>query len=139
MAMSDDNIRSDASGGASPPPAAVATPERVVRALAKQQGHPAGEDSRRHVRNPWNVTLVLELLEKCEDRVQRRTIKVTAHDISRGGFGFSFGQFIHPGTVVRTTFETLPQRPTLVGVVRHCAALGGMRHLVGVQFVEKTT
>ena len=93
-------------------------------------------EKRTHERHKWQVVLTIDLEERTDDSLARRRIKATTVDISRGGFGFVFESFVHPGATVITTFKTVKGSPMVRGIVRHCICLGGRKHRVGVQFVH---
>ena len=57
-------------------------------------------------------------------------------DLSASGFSFICDHFIHTDTVLYTRFESLPDRPIVKAVVRHCVYLSARQHSVGVEFVE---
>lgn len=91
-------------------------------------------EKRAHERHNWQVVLTIDLEERTEDSLVRRRVKATTVDISRGGFGFVFENFVHPGAAVITTFKSVKDSPMVRGVVRHCVCLSGRKHRVGVQF-----
>lgn len=86
-------------------------------------------------RKSWTVHLRLIIHEGAASCTPRETEAVT-HDLSTGGYSFITRYYVHVGAMVEATFDTLPQRPTIIGVVRNCIHLGGAMHRVGVQFTE---
>jgi hypothetical protein len=107
----------------------------VMSALSRQQlqdGEPLVE--RRHIRRTWVITLDIQVEERSVARIRTRDLRVITRDLSRGGFSFTFGYLIHPGSLVRVRFDTLPGKPVLTGTVRHCHHEHGTEHHIGVQF-----
>ncbi len=119
------------------PPAPTATPQEVCDALYERSGVPSPvRDQRRHPRSPWVTTLTLWVKDRRNSWDAPRALRVTTHDISRSGFSFIYGQFLHADTVVCTQFDTLPGRPIITGIVANCVHVGGRQHRIGVRFVE---
>lgn len=102
--------------------------EQLRKEIDKSNGH---RDQRTAERKPWVTQLTLLIADPLG---KSRTVNVSSHDISTGGFSFIYKQFVHINTKVRAQFESLPGRPSLNGVVRSCIHVGGMHHRVGVQF-----
>lgn len=103
----------------------------------QENGSTESYKSIRHERHPWQVAVQVEILEdssKITGDSPSRTITVTTQDLSRNGFAFTYQGFIHPGTMIQVSFDMLPHQPVYLGTVRHCNNIGGMMHLVGVQF-----
>lgn len=98
---------------------------------------PGVANRRRHERKPWAATLTVWVEDMVGTKADRRELEVTTHDISRGGIGFVYQQFLHPGTVIHVRFDSLPSRPVVTGVVANCIYVGGKQHRIGVQFVSK--
>jgi hypothetical protein len=80
------------------------------------------------------VALTLWILEQ---HGSQRRIDVITSDLSRGGFSFTFNQFIYPGSSIRAWIEGLA-RPVLSGLVQDCVHLSGCDHRVSVQFVRSS-
>jgi hypothetical protein len=118
-------------------PTTTATPDQVYEALYKRDDREDPvRNQRRHPRNEWIARLTI-WVKDCHDTWDTpRELKVMTRDLSRGGFSFIYDQFLHEGTVIRTQFDPLPDRPILIGVVANCRHLNGRQHRVGVQFVE---
>jgi len=118
-------------------PPAGDSPDEVFSELFKRfdrgQGVPNG---RRFERYPWIIDLTMWLEEPSG---ATRTLDVTTHDLSRGGFSFVYRQFLHAGTKIRARFNILPNRPTVAGLVRNCNWVGGHHHRVGVEFARERT
>jgi len=92
--------------------------------------------TRRHPRRPWNAKLELVIEECCDGFANLLKIAVNTSDISPGGFAFTCGRFVHPGTTVYVRFRTLPGQPVIKGIVRDCIHLAGREHRVGVEFIQ---
>ncbi len=86
---------------------------------------------RRHQRQVWRVHLSLMMLAGGEAALEGTC------DLSAQGFSFLYDGFVYPGTIVYTRFESLPGRPLMKGIVRHCTHVDGRRHRVGVEFVPR--
>jgi len=115
-----------------------ATPGSVVRQIAAQRGESLDDDDRRtHSRKKWSVAMEVLVIEGRGDGAQHRKIKVETTDISLGGFAFYFDHFLHPGTALAAQFTALPSQPVLKGIVRSCISAGGMKHRIGVQFIQR--
>jgi hypothetical protein len=107
----------------------------VVDALAYQQGDARRKlKGRRHVRRSWVTTIDIQIEERSTVGSHTRELRVTTCDVSRGGFSFTHGHLIHPGSRVRVRFDCLPGAPVLTGTVRHCRHVRGTEHHVGVEF-----
>lgn len=107
--------------------------DRVVKDLEAERGKSTeGDDRRENQRHSWQVPMTLEVADA--GFTNAREIKITTMDLSKGGFGFSFDQYIYPGSLTRSCFETLPNKPVLCGIVRSCVHLRGSTHRVGVEF-----
>jgi len=116
--------------------AAASLPADVLEEL-RQQRKQLGEKRARHdKRHTWSVRMTVELEEATDISRRRRKIVVTTHDLSTGGFAFTYRRYIHPGTQVRAMFDSLPGTPTMLGIVRHCNHLGGSEHRIGVEFLN---
>lgn len=111
--------------------------QQVIEQLEAQEAEAdTVHELRRHRRHAWRVPLTLHVVENFCEHPRSRDIFVTTVDLSRGGFAFEFGSYIHPGTRIEALFHTLPRRPNLIAVVRHCQYVSNQRHRVGVEFVE---
>ena len=110
----------------------------VVNEICERMGAVlVGEERRRQFeRLPWLRRVPIWFVEETAAGRRTRKLHVLTHDISRGGFGFIIGEYLHPGTFVRAQFDCLPSRPVVTGVIRHCALLGGGQHRIGVQFTK---
>lgn len=109
-----------------------AAARKVIEQLqARAQENASVPNQRRAERHPW-VTSLTVMLEETPGKW--RTVEVTSHDISTGGFSFVYRQFTHVGTNVRVNINCLPGRPILDGAVRSCVYIGGHHHRIGVQF-----
>ncbi len=124
----------DACGGYFLAPAAWTNVDREdTEAVVAQFGRrpeAKGGPQRVHARSSLCVTAQITF----GDTDDRRTVRVTACDISRGGFGFVLDGFVHPGT--RVEGEIGPARHGVRAIVRSCTHLQGMRHRVGVEFIR---
>jgi len=119
------------------PPRPTASPAELCDALYERHAsHSTVRDERRHPRLPWVTTLTVWVKDRRNSWDAPRTLRVTTHDISRSGFSFVYGQFLHVDTVVCTQFDTLPGRPIITGIVANCVHVGGRQHRIGVRFVE---
>ena len=117
------------------PDAPEADPVEVLHQLEDQLGPADVENEKRaHTRHEWRMMLGIDLREQVGNMSFRRQIRASTTDISQGGFGFVFENYMYPGTVVMTCFESLAGTPILRGVVRYCEWVSGMQHRVGVQF-----
>ncbi len=136
MTSTDNTSVPQADAPAATPAAATeATPKEVIDQLHERLGKKRGSPNERTAeRRPWVTSLVL-VLEDPDGKP--RTVEVTTHDISVGGFSFVYRQFLHAGTKIRAHFSILPGRPFLDGIVRNCMYVGGMHHRVGVQFNDR--
>jgi len=113
----------------------LASPQEVIEQLHQRLGQERNvSNERRAERHAWvtDLTLVIEDLQG-----KPRTLEVTTHDISEGGFSFVYRQFIHTGTRILAHFGSVSGRPSLEGVVRNCAYVGNMHHRIGVQFSSR--
>ncbi len=108
---------------------------RIIEGLQRKFWLEPSESKRGQDRKPWTVHLRLQIQEVGSASSAREAEAVT-HDLSTGGFSFITRYYVHVGAVVAATFDTVPQKPTIVGVVRNCIHLGGALHRVGVQFTE---
>ena len=113
-----------------------ATPAEVMQSLSMQhEADPEDRpENRQHERHQWSVQLTLEIEELTAGGFRRRQLEVTTRNISKGGFAFVFGGYLHPDTKVSARFDTLPGKPRLTGVVRNCTLMSGRQHRIGVQF-----
>ena len=96
---------------------------------------PALEDKRRHRRNDWTARLRLTIEQNLGCGVSRTQAEVQTKDLSRSGFSFIYRQYIPEGSLVTASIESIPDAPTLRGRVRRCLHVGGMDHLIGVEFI----
>lgn len=108
---------------------------KIIETLRHKYSLEPTISKRRQDRKAWNVHLRLIIYEGSASGTPRDTEAVT-HDLSTGGYSFITRYYVHVGATVEATFDTLPQRPTIIGVVRNCIHLGGAMHRVGVQFTE---
>ncbi|HRX86245.1 MAG TPA: PilZ domain-containing protein [Phycisphaerae bacterium] len=113
----------------------AATAKRIIENLQRKFWLEPTASKRAQDRKPWSVHLELAIQEPGAHAVPRKTEAVT-HDLSTGGFSFITRNYVHVGAAVEATFDTVPQKPTIIGVVRNCIHLGGAMHRVGVQFTE---
>jgi hypothetical protein len=108
-----------------------ATPKAILQALEAQNALSTA-DARAHARHFWCVPATLEIQSSRTAPV--RQTRVATNNISEGGFAFIIDARLAVGTIVRTTFETLPDKPRINGVVRSCVYLCGTQHRIGVEF-----
>ncbi len=121
---------------APPPHEKPAKPAEVLAALRGRRMGGAKMRVREHERYTWSVVLRLSIEEQNLDGCRRRDVVVRTGDISVSGFAFFYDQYIHPGTLLRARFETVPGRPYLIAVVRNCTHISARRHRIGAQFVK---
>ena len=110
-------------------------PDEIFQAL--QEKHNLEESDRarrRYDRKPWITCLILHIEEGDGSAVTTRQVDITTHDLSRGGFGFIFKNYLPPGTKIRAQFDGLESRPTVSAVVRNCQHLLGSSYAVGAEF-----
>ncbi len=95
---------------------------------------------RRHDRRQWTVSLEIVIEEHSPEGTRQRPVTVTTCDISETGLGFSYKHYIHPGSIIRARFDTLPGTPTLTAVVCYCHHTGAQRHRIGAEIksVQRT-
>ena len=123
----------------SEPVEAQSSPSSILEELYLRHG--AGEstpDERSSERHTWSVPLLIEVQASTKGLSAGRKLEVRTIDISTSGFAFDYRQYLAVGTRVRVRFESLPNQPRLVGVVRNCRLIHGGRHRVGVQFAQPT-
>lgn len=113
-----------------------ASPEEVFDQLHHRFGSSGSgvSNERKHGRHKWVTPLTVLIEKEPHHKSQKRDVEVTTHDISRGGFSFMFKQYLHPGTRIRTRFNSLPGCPIVRGIVRNCIHLGSTFHRIGVEF-----
>ena len=128
------NVGSDDSSDADAPTGCRRGSDVYDELLAKYDNNGKRED-RQHARHSWCVPLSVQV--KDPGTGATRTLDVTSHDISKGGFSFVTTNFIHVGSRISTTFESLPAKPLVRGIVRSCRHVDGTRHRIGVQFFER--
>jgi len=141
--MSERDGRQVASEHGRPCPAKSGSPSswtptasELIEVLRRR--HESRQDAprvRRHQRQVWRARLSLTMLAGGALELQGRPVKVSTCDLSAQGFSFLYDAFVYPGTIVYTRFESLPGRPLMKGIVRHCTHVEGRRHRVGVEFV----
>lgn len=113
-------------------PSRNASARRIFEELHKRFGRGGPVPNERNSeRLPWVTDLTLRVEDPGRTA---RDLKVATHDVSRGGFSFVYKQFLHCGTKIRTSFDGLPNRPTIQGVVQYCVDCGDGRHRIGVLF-----
>lgn len=114
-----------------------ATPAEVMHSLSLQHEDDPEDrpENRKHERHQWSVQLTLEIEELTAGGFRRRQLEVMTRNISKGGFAFVFGGYLHPDTKVSARFDTLPGKPRLTGIVRNCTLVSGRQHRIGVQFM----
>jgi hypothetical protein len=103
----------------------AADPSDVLEALRLRRSSPGKARPRRHRRRACTVPVRLLIEERTALGSRQREADVTTCDISVAGFAFIFHQYMHPGTAVRATFASLPDRPHLTAIVRNCTHPGG--------------
>ena len=115
-------------------------PDEIYEGLSDQYERKGGVVTRRQSeRKPWPATLTLSVVKMSGRTPVEQHRQATAHDISRGGIGIFLKQFLDPGRSVSIRFDSLPDRPTIDGVVANCTYIGGKQHRVGVQFVSSAS
>ena len=87
-------------------------------------------------RHAYSAKLSVEIDERGDKSGARRQTVVTTRNISSGGFAFECDGFVHEGAEIIATFEHLPGKPRIAGVVKSCAHVEGRRHRIGVQFLR---
>jgi hypothetical protein len=117
--------------------ASVHPGHEVVEELLLQQDVTSGSEKRRCARHAYRIVFRVILQEHQRGAVSERWIQVETNDISRAGFSFFYRQYVAVGTTLRAQFNDLPNRPTVLGVVRDCCLVEGRKHRVGVQFLER--
>lgn len=85
-------------------------------------------EKRQHVRHPWQVRTVAQIGEGSK----QRPAEIVTEDLSCGGFSFNCKSFIHPGSPIALDVEMGGRKQRLIGTVRYCLAIEGLRHRVGV-------
>lgn len=94
------------------------------------------DDKRRHTRRAWTARLHLTIEQAPGCALGRMEAIVTTKDLSRSGFSFVYRQYIPEGSIITMRVDCVPDAPTLCGEVRRCAHMGGMDHLIGVEFTK---
>lgn len=96
----------------------------------------APPDKRHHERNEWKtyVRLTIEQHQGCN--VGRTEANVQTRDLSRSGFSFTYRQYVPEGSIVVARLGCGRGARSLRGRVSRCAHVGGMDHVVGVQFIH---
>ncbi len=98
----------------------------------------AGElpwEQRASDRQGWRVWIRVVIVQGGVGRGwTRNEIRVETCDLSRGGFSFFYPQYVPPGTWIECEVELKGQTVMIVGQVRDCYHVDGVRHRVGVQF-----
>jgi hypothetical protein len=117
--------------------ASIRPGHEVVEELLQQQDATSGTEKRRCARHAYRIPLRVVLEERQRGAVSERAIQVETNDISCTGFSFFYRQYVAVGTTLRAEFNNLPNRPTVLGVVRSCLLTPGRQHRVGVQFIER--
>ncbi len=106
------------------------TPEDLIASLERvSQGKIS---NRKHERKSWVTHSTIQL----QGPRDKRTLKVTTCDISRGGFSFILESYIAIGTPLEATFMVGTEETILLGVVRNCKIVHAPRHHIGVQFTN---
>ena len=123
-------------GRANDPPCETAA-EIVGQVFSRLGQNQTATNQRRRERRRWVVPLTIEIEQRGASDLIRSQAKVTTQDISQGGFSFAHRQFVAIGSIVRVRFDILPTKPLLHGVVRNCVLVEGMRHRIGVEFVNE--
>ena len=94
------------------------------------------DDKRRHARRAWTTRLHLTIEQASGCDRGRIDATVPTKDLSRSGFSFVYRQYIPEGSIITMRVDCVPDAPTLCGEVRRCAHMGGMDHLIGVEFTK---
>jgi hypothetical protein len=120
---------------AKPNPAAVEELSWEIVQTLRHRHAGGGPNPRRAVRHPWRLWLEIQLQSSPVNGGMLRTETVETTDISAGGFGFYCDRFVYPGTRVYVTLP-LKQRCVVEGEVRYSVHQTGLRHRVGVEFLQ---
>lgn len=111
----------------------VSNLEDLFKALSSNSQFEEIDEKRTLKRTHWNAPMEIDIVEHYGGATHVRRIRVIMDNISQGGFGFTFDQFIYPETVIRACFDRLDGAPVLIGVVRSCVSQGRMHHRIGVE------
>lgn len=107
----------------------------LMDALRQRCGKPTSSSPRRHERHDWAVLLKLSIEEKSEEGTRRRDLTVTTCDLSASGLAFYHRHYLHPGSIIHTRFDSLPGKPCVKAVVRHCTHLEANKHRIGAEIL----
>ena len=113
--------------------------QQIMQDLSMQHGSSKGKGSERreHVRRNWQTVInIIVEQQGCSLVSEGAQMQVVTQDISSGGFGFVTNRYMYAGTRVLATFDALPNKPTLRGVICDCHLIGGMQHRVGIRFTD---
>jgi hypothetical protein len=100
-------------------------------------GDVRGPERRAVERSAWGMGLTVWFAHPWSPRPNVGAIEVETLNVSPGGLSFLADRFIAEGSPVRARFDSLPDRPTITGIVRRCQYVGGSCHRVGVEFVAR--
>jgi hypothetical protein len=121
-----------------PDPGPLRPGHEVVDELLQRRGVSPGPDKRGCARHAYRVLFRVVLQERHGGALKERAIQVVTNDISRTGFSFFYRNYVAVGTSLWARFDDLPNRPTVLGVVRNCFLVAGRKHRIGVQFLERS-
>lgn len=113
-----------------------ANEEDLMAALRQRCAKADDNATRRHERHEWAVMLKLSIEEKTGEGVRRRELTVTTCDLSASGLAFYYRHYIHPGSVLFTCFDSLPGKPRVKAVVRHCTHISATEHRIGAEILS---
>ncbi|MGD8452177.1 MAG: PilZ domain-containing protein [Phycisphaerae bacterium] len=119
------------------PPVAQVLAVAAGAAEAERPSAVGRVESRRHRRYPWPTQMRVLYEDVTPLGPRWEEMDVITLNISSGGFAFLSARLVHVGTRVWAVFETLPDRPCLVAVVRHCTYVSARKYHVGVQFTKE--
>jgi hypothetical protein len=92
-------------------------------------------EQRAQERKGWQTTLKIVIVQGAAGRGWiRHEFTVETCDLCRGGFSFFYPQYVPPGSWIEAEVEVKGQTVMIVGAVRDCYHVDGIRHRVGVQF-----
>ncbi len=92
---------------------------------------------RRHKRHPLNAQIQIRVIELAGWSARDRDIAVHVFDISSGGMGFDYDQYIPVGARIEVVLKWLQTDARIIGVVRHCRCVDGRTHRIGVKFIAR--
>jgi hypothetical protein len=106
-----------------------------MHALRRQRRRKGDQGQlRRHPRYACRLRVKALFRQIAGFEILDSTLSVWIQNVSLGGLSFVCERFVHNDTLVYTRFESLPHRPVMKSIVRHCTHLEGRRHEVGCQF-----